>query len=122
MGTIAHVFALGERFEFNATLSMWRRMRILHLAIAFIGLVWTVQLIHIPSTSFVSNRTSLPVRIRRQQAAPRVPRNITLHLPLFHRLRRMKNGLPHIIDVLTVDFYARKNAYDVDVELRCMLL
>lgn len=29
----------------------------------------------------------------------------------------MKNGLPHIIDVLTVDFYARENAYDVDVEL-----
>lgn len=71
---------------------------------------------------FVSNRTSLPVCIRRQQAAPRVPRSITLRLPLFHHLRRMKNGLPYIIDVLTVDFYAHENAYDVDIELQCTLL
>ena len=44
-------FTSKGHFEFNVTLSMRQRMQILHLAIAFIGLVWTVQLIHIPSTS-----------------------------------------------------------------------
>lgn len=63
-----------------------------------------------PHTDFVSNCTSIPTCIGRLQAAPRVPRSITLRLPLFYHLLKMKNGIPHITDAL-VDFYAEKNAF-----------